>query len=479
METSSVSPERAETMVPKPAALPAAQRGARLGHGAGLVRLDQHRVAGAVARGRLDPRGAGGQVVVADDLHPVARGAREGDPALAVVLAERVLDGHDRIAVEPAEQQRRRGRRGRARGRRARAGSGRRARTRTRRCRARSPPRRPARSRRARSRAPAWSALPRCWRTPARSRPRRPRPASLPASRHQLAGRAIDLGGHVQRLGEGRGAGGDHHQVLDVDAPPGVRAAAEDLDLGQRQRDRTVAGEMAPQRHGRARPPPRARRPATSRPWRCRRGGPCSGVPSSAISAASTPAWSVASRPASAVRDRRRRRWRRACVTSRPPKRGPPSRRSIASREPRDAPAGAIARPAAPAGERDLGLDRRPPARVPDPAARTADDGRSGHGVVLHRPPCDALSLASTPSASAAIAASDATGATSSVAREGADRAPCRASAGQVLDRRLAVDARQHQPRQQRRRARLERRRRLPRARARSKRATSASNAAA
>ena len=37
-----------------------------------------------------------------------------------------------------------------------------------------------------------------------------------------------------------------------------------------------------------------------------------------------------------------------ACVTSMPPKRSPPSRRSMASREPRDAPAGAIARPVAP-----------------------------------------------------------------------------------------------------------------------------------
>ena len=51
MVTSSVSPERAETMVPQPSVLRRIERGLGLGDGAGLVRLDQHRVAGA-GRGR-------------------------------------------------------------------------------------------------------------------------------------------------------------------------------------------------------------------------------------------------------------------------------------------------------------------------------------------------------------------------------------------------------------------------------------------
>ena len=69
-----------------------------------------------------------------------------------------------------------------------------------------------------------------------------------------------------------------------------------------------------------------------------------------------------------------------ARVTSIPPKREPPSRRSIASREPRDAPAGAIARPIAPLAEDDLGLDA---------SAGRANPRRGGHersrSAIAHR----------------------------------------------------------------------------------------------
>ena len=89
-----------------------------------------------------------------------------------------------------------------------------------------------------------------------------------------------------------------------------------------------------------------------------------SGVPSSAISRASSAAWSSPGVPT------------RACamlpltlatarITSRPPKRGVASRSSSASRVPFDAPAGTIARAERAAGERDLGLDGRPAAAVP------------------------------------------------------------------------------------------------------------------
>jgi hypothetical protein len=47
----------------------------------------------------------------------------------------------------------------------------------------------------------------------------------------------------------------------------------------------------------------------------------------------------------------------------------PPSRRSIASYRPRDAPAGAMARPTAPPSKRDVDFDRRASTGVPDPAA--------------------------------------------------------------------------------------------------------------
>ena len=71
--TSSVSPERAETIVPQPAALAGVERGLGLGERAGLVGLDQHRVAGARPRAASRTRvGVGDEEIVADDLHAVA-----------------------------------------------------------------------------------------------------------------------------------------------------------------------------------------------------------------------------------------------------------------------------------------------------------------------------------------------------------------------------------------------------------------------
>ena len=71
------------------------------------------------------------------------------------------------------------------------------------------------------------------------------------------------------------------------------------------------------------------------------------GVPSSAIRMRSTAAWSAASVPrkAAAISPEILACARR---TSRPPKAAPPSRRSSASPEPVEAPAGAMARPRAP-----------------------------------------------------------------------------------------------------------------------------------
>ena len=55
---------------------------------------------------------------------------------------------------------------------------------------------------------------------------------------HQLGGGAIDAGGPVKGLGIAVGADGDDHEILYVDAPPGVDAAAEDLYFRQRHHRR-------------------------------------------------------------------------------------------------------------------------------------------------------------------------------------------------------------------------------------------------
>ena len=176
IETSSVSPERAETIVANPASRPASSAASvsvTVPAWFGLMSTALHAPIGG---GLADARGVRRQVVVADDLDARARGLREGDPAVAIVLGERILDRRDRVAIEPARAAARSCRRGRARGDRDRADSGRRGRTRTRRRRARSRPRRRGRIRRARSRGPASRALRRCCRTRATTRLRRRRP---------------------------------------------------------------------------------------------------------------------------------------------------------------------------------------------------------------------------------------------------------------------------------------------------------------
>jgi hypothetical protein len=66
---------------------------------------------------------------------------------------------------------------------------------------------------------------------------------------YQFAGAAIDFGGHLQRLRERLRARSDHHEILHVDAPPGVSAAPEDLDLRQGQAHAVSSSrEVLPQR---------------------------------------------------------------------------------------------------------------------------------------------------------------------------------------------------------------------------------------
>src|SRR3546814_15054072 len=51
---------------------------------------------------------------------------------------------------------------------------------------------------------------------------------------HQLARGAIDIVGDLERAAEAAGLGAHDHEVLHVGAPPGMRAAAENLDFGKR-----------------------------------------------------------------------------------------------------------------------------------------------------------------------------------------------------------------------------------------------------
>ena len=59
-----------------------------------------------------------------------------------------------------------------------------------------------------------------------------------PGIGHQLGGGPINPGAPLQGLGKTLGANSDDHEVLDIDAAPGVDAAAEYLYLGQRQEKR-------------------------------------------------------------------------------------------------------------------------------------------------------------------------------------------------------------------------------------------------
>ena len=79
---------------------------ARFGKGAHLVRLDQDGVADVALDALGQNRRLRHEKVVADKLHPPAQRARQGFPAVPVVLGHAVLDAHDRVAVrkfrEPA-----------------------------------------------------------------------------------------------------------------------------------------------------------------------------------------------------------------------------------------------------------------------------------------------------------------------------------------------------------------------------------------
>ena len=141
-----------------------------------------------------------------------------------------------------------------------------------------------------------------------------------------------------------------------------------------------------------------------------------------------------------------------ARCTSRPPNAAPPSRRSTASRDARRG-AGRRDRRARPRRRRARPRPRPSAGRACPRrgGARTLRDARVAHAPQLRRPGARAIAASASRPAAA-----------SSGARDAPHALACRASPVEVLDRRLAVDAREEQARQQRGGARLERRARLP-----------------
>ena len=231
------------------------------------------------------------------------------------------------------------------------------------------------------------------------------------------------------------------------------------------------AGQVLPQRHAPARPPPPAPPPATPRRSRCRPAAPCWAC--RRARSASRRCRPGRARPCRRSRARSGRgRWR-------PPARRRSRRGACRRRAGRSPRASRATRPRArcpadrTARERDFGFDRRPAARIPDAArvhAGNAGVGHEAHGVRSdHRGQVAFARIRPDPIAVASDRCVPGIGdrghrgggAAIRVRRTTGPRAV--GLRGQVLDRRLAVDAREHQPRQQRRRARVERGPRLPR----------------
>ena len=182
---------------------------------------------------------------------------------------------------------------------------------------------------------------------------------------------------------EARRPGGDDHELLEVDRVVGVGAAVEHVHHRHREQVRLLArapaelGDVAVERAaGLVGGGARGReRDAEDRVGA--RGATCSGVPSSSISARSSAAWSVGPAPASACAISPL--TLPTALRSRPcrPRRSPPSRSSVASNSPVEAPEGTAARPEAP------GAERRP---RPRRSGCRASRGSGGRGCGRSRP---------------------------------------------------------------------------------------------
>ena len=221
----------------------------RLAHRTGLIDLDEHRIAGVLPCSFGDQIGIGDEIVVANDLNPVAEATGEFLHSPIVVFAERVLDRGDRISLQPTTQQ---------------------------------VDQATAVQFAVVEGQPVTSALSElgCGDVERDDNPVSRLFAGLFDSRderfqrllvavedrppaafvgdtgrlafrgHDVARGEIDLAGDFHDLVEGPGARHHDHEVLDVDAASGVGTAAKDLNLRQRQRRRVsvVVGDVAPQR---------------------------------------------------------------------------------------------------------------------------------------------------------------------------------------------------------------------------------------
>ena len=161
-------------------------------------------------------------------------------------------------------------------------------------CRGARPARRPRGSpRRRRTAEPRSGANP----------PSSPTAVARPRSCEQPLEMVVRLGADPERLGERLGAGGDDHELLEVERVLRVRAAVDDVHQrdGQhvRVRRRRSSGRAA---RPRRRPRP-SRRRATRRGSRSRRAAPSSACRRARSSARSIARWSPASRPDERVGD--------------------------------------------------------------------------------------------------------------------------------------------------------------------------------
>ena len=177
--------------------------------------------------------------------------------------------------------------------------------------------------------------------------------------------RVEHLGAHPQRLREALGPGRHHHELLEVDAVVGVRAAVQDVHHRHGQHARAVAAEVAVERqarlrrgrlgdregHAQDRVRAEARLVRASRPARSARGRPPPGR------------WRPARSPRLAISPFT---FATAWLTPLPSHSSPPSRSSTASNSPVDAPEGTAARPVRARLEPHVDLDRRVAPRVED-----------------------------------------------------------------------------------------------------------------
>ena len=115
--------------------------------------------------------------------------------------------------------------------------------------------------------------------------------------------RVEHFGAHAHGFGDARGADRHDHEFLEVDRIVGVHAAIDDVHHRHRQQRRLRPADIAIERLALRAAPRPWRWPSTRREWRWRRAASCSAVPSRSRKSWSSPRWSAASKPVSALAD--------------------------------------------------------------------------------------------------------------------------------------------------------------------------------